>query len=255
MSVELQIADGVARVRLNRPERLNAVDQETERKLEAAWTEINSRADVRCAVLTGTGRAFCAGADMKEEGPGGLEYWSATGRHGFAGIACGRRLNCPLVARVNGFALGGGFEAVLGCDIVIAAESAFFGLPEPRVGRLPLDGMIVLPRVMPRTLAMGMLLTGRRVSAAEAEGWGLINEVVPDDSLDEAVENWVGDILKCAPLSLKAIKRCIDETQAMDIAQARRHLSVALAEALGSRDAQEGVAAFREKRPAEWTGT
>ena len=255
MSLEFEIADGVARVRLNRPERLNAVDQETERELEAAWTEINARADVRCAVLTGTGRAFCAGADMKEDGPGGLEYWNVTGRHGFAGIACGRRLNCPLVARVNGFALGGGFEAVLGCDIVIAAESAFFGLPEPTVGRIPLDGMIVLPRMIPRTLAMGVLLTGRRVSAAEAAGWGLVNEVVPDDGLDEAVESWVGDILKCAPLSLKAIKRCMDETQAMDIAQARRHLSVAVAEALGSRDAQEGVAAFREKRPAEWTGT
>ena len=255
MSLEFEIADGVARVRLNRPERLNAVDQETERELEAAWTEINARADVRCAVLTGTGRAFCAGADMKEDGPGGLEYWNVTGRHGFAGIACGRRLNCPLVAKVNGFALGGGFETVLGCDIVIAAESAFFGLPEPRVGRIPLDGMIVLPRMIPKTLAMGMLLTGRRVSAAEAAGWGLVNEVVPDDRLDEAVESWVEDILKCAPLSLKAIKRCMDETQAMGVAQARRHLSVAVAEALGSQDAQEGVAAFREKRPAEWTGT
>ena len=86
---------------------------------------------------------------MKEEGLSGLEYWNATGRHGFGGIACGGRLNCPLVAKVNGLALGGGFEIVLGCDIVIAARSASFGFPEPRVGRIPLDGMIVLPRKDP----------------------------------------------------------------------------------------------------------
>ena len=255
MSVEFEIEGGVARIRLNRPDRLNAVDQQTERELEAIWTEINSRKDIRCAVLSGTGRAFCSGADMKEEGLAGLEYWNATGRHGFGGIACGGRLNCPLVAKVNGLALGGGFEIVLGCDIVIAARSAAFGFPEPRVGRIPLDGMIVLPRKIPRTLATGMLLTGRRVSAEEVSSWGLVNEVVPDERLDDAVDSWVEDILACAPLSLTAIKRFAHDTPGMDVAQARRHLSLPLAEALGSRDASEGVNAFREKRPPVWTGS
>lgn len=254
MSVELDIADGIARIRLNRPERLNAVDQTTDRRLKEIWEEINSLKDLRCAVLTGTGRAFSAGADMKEDGPTGLEYWSSTSSDGFAGIALGGRLNVPLVARVNGLALGGGFETVLGCDIVIAAESASFGLPEPRVGRLPLDGMVVLPRILPRNLALGLMLTGRRLSAAEAAGWGLVNEVVQDDLLDEVVDAWVADIVACAPLSLKAIKRCVYDTQDMTARQVRRHLSDSLADALESRDGLEGVRAFQEKRAPVWSG-
>ena len=255
MSVEFEIADCVARIRLNRPERLNAVDQATDRRLKEIWSEINCLEGVRCAVLTGTGRAFSAGADMKEQGPTGLRYWNATSQNGFAGIAFGGRLNVPLVARVNGLALGGGFETVLGCDIVVAAESASFGLPEPRVGRLPLDGMFVLPRILPRNLALGLMLTGRRLSAAEAADWGLVNEVVPDDGLDEAVDAWVRDIVACAPLSLKAIKRSVYDTQGLDVRQARRHLSSSLAEALESRDGLEGVKAFQEKRAPVWTGT
>ncbi len=255
MSVEYEDTDGIARIRLNRPERLNAVDQETDRRLEEIWTGIEARTDLRCAVLTGIGRAFCAGADMKEEGPGGLQYWSSTGKHGFAGIACGGRLDIPLVAKVNGLALGGGFETVLGCDLVIAAQSASFGLPEPRVGRLPLDGMHVLPRLLPQKLALGMMLTGRRISAEEAADWGLVNQVVPDEDLDEAVEDWVRDIVACAPLSLKAIKRSVHDGQGMNVHQARRHLSASLLEALGSRDALEGVRAFQEKRKPVWTGS
>ncbi len=255
MSVEYEDSDGVARIRLNRPDRLNAVDQETDRRLEEIWSEIEGRTDLRCAVLTGTGRAFCAGADMKEEGPGGLQYWSLTGKHGFAGIACGGRLDIPLVAKVNGLALGGGFETVLGCDIVVAARSASFGLPEPRVGRLPLDGMIVLPRMLPEKLALGMMLTGRRISAEEAADWGLVNQVVADDELDEAVEEWVRDIVACAPLSLKAIKRSVHDGKDMSVHRARRQLSASLLEALESRDATEGVRAFQEKRRPAWTGT
>ncbi len=254
MSVEFEVSCGVAHVRLNRPDRLNAIDQQTERELDAIWSEINDRSGIRCAVLTGTGRAFCAGADMKEEGPEGIAYWSMTGRYGFAGIACGGRLNCPLIAKVNGLAFGGGFEIVLGCDIVIASDSATFGLPEPRVGRLPLDGMIVLPRMIPRNLALGMLLTGRSVPAKQLAIWGLINEVVPDECLDDTVNSWIKDILSCAPLSLKAIKRCVNDTADMNVAKARRHHSLSLAEALGSLDAQEGVNAFREKRVPVWTG-
>ena len=254
MSVEFEVSGGVARVTLNRPDRLNAVDQATFGRLCEIWAEINRRDDIRCAVLSGTGRAFCAGADMKEDGPDGVNYWIETGGDGFSGIACGGNLNVPLVARVNGFALGGGFETVLGCDIVIAAESASFGFPEPRVGRLPLDGMIVLPRMVPRNLAMGLMLTGRRMSASEAAGWGIVNEVVPDSGLDEAVEKWVEDILACAPLSLRAIKRCVHDTSGMEVREARRHMSAALAAALRSEDAREGVKAFQERRKPVWKG-
>ena len=199
MSVDFDVSDGVARVTLNRPERMNAVDSAAAAALEEIWNAIDENPTIRCAVLTGTGRAFCAGADMKEDGPEGLAYWAGTGDHGFGGIALGGRPSVPVIARVNGPALGGGFEMVLGCDLVVAAESASFGLPEPRVGRLPLDGMVTLPRRIPRSLAMGMLLTGRRIDAAKALDHGLVNQVVPLEELDPAVDSWVGDITACAP--------------------------------------------------------
>ena len=254
MSVELDVADGVARITLNRPERLNAIDSAADAALHDIWNAIDGDQAIRCVVLTGAGRAFCAGADMKEEGPGGLAYWAGTGDHGFGGIAMGGRLSVPVIARVNGLALGGGFEMVLGCDLIVAAESASFGLPEPRVGRLPLDGMILLPRLIPRAQAMGMLLTGRRISAAEALEYGLINQVVPDDELDGAVQSWIDDIVACAPLSLKAIKRSAADAAHLTVREARNARLPSLVEALQSRDAEEGVAAFREKRAPMWSG-
>ncbi len=254
MSVEFDVLDGVARVTLNRPERMNAVDAATETALDEVWTAIDLDPTIRCAVLTGAGRAFCAGADMKEDGPGGLAYWARTGDHGFGGIALGRRPSVPVIARVNGVALGGGFEMVLGCDLVVAADTASFGLPEPRVGRLPLDGMITLPRRLPRTLAMGLLLTGRRIGAGEALEHGLVNQVVPLDELDTAVDAWIRDILACAPLSLRAIKRSADDTAHLTVPEARNARLPSLVAALQSRDAQEGVAAFREKRAPDWSG-
>ena len=254
MSVDLRVSDGVARVTLNRPERLNAIDSASDAALEEIWNEIEANPGIRCVVLTGTGRAFCAGADMKEDGPDGLAYWAATGDHGFGGLALGSRLSVPVIAGVNGIALGGGFEMVLGCDLVVAAETASFGLPEPRVGRLPLDGMITLPRRIPRTLAMGMLLTGRRISAAQALEHALVNEVVPLDELNSAVDAWVEDIVACAPLSLKAIKRSASDTTHLTAADARNARLPSLVRALESEDATEGVLAFREKRPPVWTG-
>ena len=254
MSVDFHVSDGVARVTLNRPSRLNAIDSAAEAALAEIWNEIDADRGIRCVILAGAGRAFCAGADMKEEGPGGLAYWAETGDHGFGGIAQGGRLSVPIIARVNGIALGGGFEMVLGCDLVVAAETASFGLPEPRVGRLPLDGMIALPRRIPRALAMGMLLTGRRIGAAQALDHGLVNQVVAIEELDAAVDAWVGDIVACAPLSLRAIKRAVNDTSHLSVAQARNARLPSLVEALQSRDADEGVLAFREKRAAVWSG-
>ena len=254
MSVDFSVCDGVARVTLNRPERLNAIDSAADAALDDIWNAIEGDPAIRCVVLTGTGRAFCAGADMKEDGPGGLAYWAGTGDHGFGGIALGGRLSVPVIARVNGLALGGGFEMVLGCDLIVAAETASFGLPEPRVGRLPLDGMILLPRLIPRAQAMGMLLTGRRISAAEALECSLINQVVPEDELDGAVQSWIDDIVACAPLSLKAIKRSATDTAHLTMREARNARLSSLSAALQSRDAEEGVAAFREKRAPVWSG-
>ena len=252
--VRFHRADGVARVTLDRPGRLNAVDSATDSALDAIWEAIERDPDVRCVVLTGTGRAFCAGADLKEDGPGGLTWWARSGRHGFGGIALAGRLSVPIVGRINGIALGGGFEMALGCDILVAGESASFGLPEPRVGRLPLDAMVTLPRRLPRALAMGLLLTGRRMDAAEALAAGLVNEVVPDVDLDRAVGAWVEAILACAPLSLRAIKRSVSDTAHLGEREARAACLPSLVAALESEDAEEGVAAFREKRTPVWKG-
>jgi crotonobetainyl-CoA hydratase len=185
----------------------------------------------------------------------GVDYWAATRPGGFGGIALRTTLDVPVIARVNGFAFGGGFEMVLGADIVVAAEDAAFGLTEPRVGRLPLEGgMVLLPRRVPRNLAMGLLLTGRRFPAAELHRWGLVNEVVPRDRLDAAVDAWVGDVLACAPLSVKAIKHTVNRTAHLAPAEAQALRTGPLLAALASADADEGVRAFVEKRKPVWQG-
>lgn len=257
MSVTLTVADHVATVTIDRPEVMNAIDQNAEDELQAIWREIEGRSDVRVVVLTATGeRAFCAGADLKNTGGlSGLEYWGHARPGGFGGIALRETLDVPVIARVNGLALGGGFEMVLGCDLVIACEEASFGLPEPRVGRLPLDGgMLLLQRQIPYRQAMGMLYTARRVKAPEALAMGLVNEVVPRAELDAAVQRWVDQLLACAPLSLRAIKQVVRETAQMPPARAHALRLPALVAALQSEDAQEGVAAFQQKRAPVWKG-
>jgi enoyl-CoA hydratase/carnithine racemase len=256
MSVTLEIADHVATVTLNRPHAMNAVDLESEAELQRIWTQIEGDPQVRVVVLTGAGdRAFCAGSDLKNPQVTGLEYWAAPRPGGFGGIALRETLQVPVIARVNGFALGGGFEMVLGCDIVVACEEASFGLPEPLVGRMPLDGgMVLLQRQVPFRKAMGMLFTGKRASAAQALEMGLVNEVVPRTELDAAVARWVNDILACAPLSLKAIKQIVRNTSHMPAAQAQALRLPALVAALHSEDGDEGVLAFQQKRKPQWQG-
>jgi enoyl-CoA hydratase/carnithine racemase len=249
--------DGVARVTIDRPDRLNAIDETAERALVATWDAIERDARVRCVVLTGAGeRAFSTGADMKSGGTKtGLEYWAAARPGGFGGIALRDTLDVPVIARVNGHALGGGMEMVLGCDIVVAARSATFGLPEPRVGRLALDGGIaLLPRRLPHVWAMGLLLTGRRIGADEALRMGLVNEVVEPAKLDDAVERWVADIRACAPLSLRAVKQMVRSGAALSPLEAQQLRLPALMAALQSADQEEGVQAFLEKRAPRWTG-
>ena len=258
MSVVFTVENHVARVTIDRADRLNAVDLETEKRLIAIWGEIEANRDIRVVVLTGAGdRAFCVGADMKANGAtlSGLEYWAAPRPGGFGGIALRETLDIPVIARVNGHALGGGMEMVLGCDIVVAADTASFGLPEPRVGRLALDGGIAtLTRRIPHVHAMGMLLTGRRVGAAEAASFGLVNQVVAPVDLDAAVERWVADILACAPLSVRAIKQMVRAGENLSAREAQLLRLPALIEALQSVDQAEGVEAFRDKRPPVWQG-
>jgi len=257
MPILYELKDHVARVTIDRPDVLNAIDAGSERELQTIWDEIERNRDVRVVVLTGSGeRAFSTGADMKGgSGASGLEYWALPRPGGFGGIALRDALDVPVIARVNGHAVGGGFEMVLGCDIIVAAQEATFGLPEARVGRLPLDGgMTLLQRQVPFHLAMGLLLTGKRISAAEALRIGLVNEVVPRAELDAAVARWVEDVLACAPLSVRAIKQVVRRTAQLTAREARNQLLPALAEALQSEDSREGVRAFVEKRRPVWQG-
>ncbi|WP_375552314.1 enoyl-CoA hydratase-related protein [Rhodophyticola porphyridii] len=256
MSVVLDVDSHVARVTIDRPARMNAIDAVTHRRLADIWDEIEADSEIRCAVLTGAGdRAFSAGADLKDDtGLSGEEYWKGLSADGYRGISL-RQMSTPVIARVNGLALGGGLEMVLGCDIVIAANTARFALPEAKVGRVPLDGgMVMLPRLIPRNIAMGMMMTGRMVPAAEMAGYGLVNAVVPFAELDAEVDRWVADLLASAPLSLRAIKAVARRTAALPLHQAYETGAPELSDALRSEDAHEGVAAFRARRAPVWRG-
>ena len=259
MTVHFDLADHVARVTIDRPDVLNAVDLATEAELQRIWTEIEGNRDVWCVVLTGAGdRAFCVGSDLSDasqSGASGVDYWMAERPGGFGGIALRTSLEVPVLARVNGYALGGGFEMVLGCDIAVASENAQFGLTEPRVGYIPMDGgAVLLPRLTSSKRAMGMLLTGRRIKAPEALSFGLINEVVPKEELDAAIDRWVDDVLACSPVALRAIKQTVRRTGHMTPQEAVRQRLPAVVDWLNAEDTEEGVRAFQEKRPPRWSG-
>lgn len=255
--VRLELDGHVAQVTIDRQHVLNAVDDKTAAACNEIWERIESDPSVRVVVITGAGdRAFCTGADMSASGTAknGLAYWADLDPNGFAGLSLRRSLDVPVIARVNGYALGGGMEIVLGCDLVVAANTAQFGLTEPRVGRLALDGGIVeLARRVPRVQAMSVLLTGRRHSALDLQHMGLVNEVVGVAELDAAVDRWVGDLLACAPTSLRAIKQLINRAEHLTARDARGLRLPAVIDALNSPNATEGVTAFREKRPPRWS--
>ena len=223
--VTLTIENHVATVVIDRQHVLNAVDGGAQARLNEIWDQLEADPDVRAVVITGAGtRAFCVGADMSASAVDktGLEYWAGLDPNGFGGLSLRTTLDIPVIARVNGYALGGGMEIVLGADIVIAADTARFGLTEPRVGRLALDGGIhQLVRRIPYTQAMGMLLTGRKAEATEMQSMGLVNEVVPADELDASVQRWVDQILACAPTSVRAVKQMVTQTAHLTATEAR----------------------------------
>ncbi len=244
-------------VTLNRPDVRNALHRAATDELDGVWTAYEADPDLRVAILTGAGdRAFCAGYDMKDSSePAGTAFLAGRHPRGIGGLALRFGMSKPIVAAVNGVAVGGGFELALACDIIVASEQAEFGFPEPRVGRMALDGgMHRLVRHVPLKVAMGMLLSGRRITAADAWRIGLVNEIVPLADLPAASRRWAETILEGAPLSVQGTKQAAMGALGKPLDEAVAFVPPAMARALESADQDEGVQAFRERRSPRWTG-
>ncbi|MDT0345447.1 enoyl-CoA-hydratase DpgD [Streptomyces litchfieldiae] len=253
----------IARVTLDRPEVLNAMDTRMHEELAAVWADFEADDEVWAGVVTGAGdRAFSVGQDLKElaardrAGSAGPATFGSRGKPGWPRLTDRFDISKPLVAKVRGYALGGGFELALACDLVVASADAVFALPEARLGLIPgAGGVFRLTRQLPYRTALGYLLTGRRMTAARAFELGLVNEVVPASELDDRVEGWLEDLLRCAPLSVRAIKEAAALSATRPLPEAFTAHYPWEERRMHSADAKEGPLAFAEKRPPRWTGT
>lgn len=243
-------------VTINRPEVMNALHPKANAELAGVWDEFQADPELWVGIITGAGdRAFSAGNDLKHQASGGdMSGMPATG---FAGLTSRFDLDKPVIAAVNGVAMGGGFEIALACDIIVASEQAVFALPEPRVGLAALAGGLQrLPRMIPLKHAMGMILTGRRVPAAEGRELGFVTDVVPHGDLMKRAREWADQILECSPLSVRASKQTV--MRSLDVASLEESMQLgkypAIGEMVRSEDFVEGPLAFAEKRPPQWKG-
>lgn len=243
-------------VTMNRPEVMNALHPPANEELGAVFDEFCADDALWVAIITGAGeRAFSAGNDLKFQ-VNHLDGSLTVPANGFAGLTARYDNSKPIIAAVNGVAMGGGFEIALACDLLIASEKAVFALPEPRVGMAALaGGMHRLPRQIGLKHAMGMLLTGRRVSAEEGLRLGFVNEVVAPDELLAAARRWAEQIVECSPLSVQASKQCaMDGMRYGSVEEAHSGRYPALRDMLKGEDFIEGPRAFADKRKPRWTG-
>ena len=256
-SVHVDLRNSILQITLDRP-KANAIDAATSRRLGEIFVAFRDDPNQRVAILTGAGeRFFSAGWDLKAAADGeGLETDHGPG--GFAGLTQRFDLNKPVIAAVNGLAVGGGFELALCCDLIVAADHAELFLPETKVGVVPDAGCFRLPGRLPYAVAAEMLMTGRAMGAAEAARWGLVNAVVPGPELLDNAHELAGQIVAGAPLAVDAIKELLRAREACDLAECYRRREAgqfpAYNRMVGSEDAKEGPRAFAEKRDPVWRG-
>jgi enoyl-CoA hydratase/carnithine racemase len=245
----------IAVVTINRPERMNALHPPATFELDQIWNDFERDPDLWVGILTGAGdKAFSAGNDLRFSAEHGMDMplW---GDSGFGGIASRTRCWKPIIAAVNGFALGGGFEMAMACDIIVAADHARLGLPEVRVGLMAgAGGVHRLPRMIPPKIAMGHILTGRHMTAQEAHRWGVVNEVVPLAELMPTAMRWANEILEAAPLSVRASKQAAMMGLGHPLEVALDMNYTETGRMRRSEDTVEGPRAFAEKRKPHWKG-
>lgn len=245
-------AEGVLRITLNRPERLNAFNQAQHEGLIAALEQAERDPAVRCVVITGAGRAFCAGQDL--EAIGDLPVGDLVRRYYNRWVMQIRSLEKPVLAAVNGVAAGAGVSLALACDLIVMAESAAFLQAFVRIGLVPDSGAsYFLPRLIGYHKAMELALFGERVSAADALALGLCNRVVPDDQLEAAVAEWAGRLAR-GPRAVGWIKRQMNQGLERSLEEVLALEAYHQEAAAATRDAQEGIRAFIERREPRFTG-
>lgn len=257
MSVTIEVAGHVAIVTLNRPQAMNSIDPEMRLQLRQAWTRVREDDAIRVAILTGAGeKAFCTGSDLKktmppQESAARLTFGKAESDHLLEGLDTDK----PLIAAINGYAMGGGMELALACDIRIAADNAQFALSEVRIGSIPgAGGTQRLPRAIGQSDAMLMLLTGDRIDAAEALRVGLVSRVVALPDLPGAARAVADRIAANAPLSVRAIKRLVRQGMDMPLAAGMDGERYVFGLLRDTEDRIEGRRAFQEKRPPVYKG-
>ncbi|MCH8841639.1 MAG: enoyl-CoA hydratase/isomerase family protein [SAR324 cluster bacterium] len=248
-------SDRITTITINRPEVMNALHPPASEELGQAFDAFRDDDDAWVAIITGAGqKAFSAGNDLKVAAAG-QKFPDVKWSGGFGGITDRHDLTKPVIAAMNGVALGGGFEIALACDIIIASENATMGLPEPRVGLVAgAGGMQRLPRMIPIKVAMGMMLRGKPIDAQEAYRLGIANVVVPQSDLIPTARQWAAEILECAPLSVRLTKQTALASYHMALEEAMHHHPPMFESWLHSEDYVEGPRAFAEKRKPNWKG-